>query len=188
MSLRQDQDWATSIYQDRAELVDADEDVTCFFLESYSEICRYMRVIGYGSKGKAESVEAQVARGLVLGRYCSLRTTVRGKQSAQEIALFIYYDLDARLVGSGLVVVSFETGGEWPVSSPTPGSKKPTRLSGAFFRIRSERSSRVTIASVKTCSEATRSNGRTLGTHCCNSGVSAQRAPSGSVAEGSPRP
>ena len=68
MSLRQDQDWATSIYQDRAELVDADEDVTCFFLESYSEICRYMR--------------------------------------------FIYYDLDARLVGSGLVVVSFETGGE----------------------------------------------------------------------------
>ena len=110
-SLRQDQDWATNIYQERAELVDADEDVTCFFLESYSEICRYMRVIGYGSKGKAESVEAQVARGLVLGRYCSLRTTVRGKQSTQEIALFIYYDLDARLVGSGLVVVSFETGG-----------------------------------------------------------------------------
>ena len=67
MSLRKDQDWATSIYQERAELVDADEEVTCFFLENYSEICRYMRVIGYGSKGKAESVEAQVARGLVLG-------------------------------------------------------------------------------------------------------------------------
>jgi hypothetical protein len=112
MSLRQDQDWATSIYQERAELVDVDEDVTCFFLENYSEICRYMRVIGYGSKGKAESVEAQVARGLVLGRYCSLRTTVRGKQSTQDIALFIYYDLDARLVGSGLVVVSFDTGAE----------------------------------------------------------------------------
>ena len=112
MSLRQDQDWATSIYQERAELVDADEDVTCFFLENYSEICRYMRVIGYGSKGKAESVEAQVAQGLVLGRYCSLRTTVRGKQSTQDIALFIYYDLDARLVGSGLVVVSFDTGAE----------------------------------------------------------------------------
>ena len=68
MSLREDRDWATNIYQERAELVDVDEDVTCFFLESYSEICRYMRVIGYGSKGKAESVEEQVARGLALGR------------------------------------------------------------------------------------------------------------------------
>ena len=108
MDLREDQDWAAKIYSERAELVDADEDVTCFFLENYSEICRYMRAIGYGSKGKAESVEEQVARGLALGRYCSLRTTVRGKQSTQEIALFIYYDLDARLVGSGLVVVSFD--------------------------------------------------------------------------------
>jgi hypothetical protein len=110
MDLHEDQDWAAKIYGERAELVDADEDVTCFFLESYSEICRYMRAIGYGCMGKAESVEEQVARGLALGRYCSLRTTVRGKQSTQDIALFIYYDLDARLVGSGLVVVSFDTG------------------------------------------------------------------------------
>ena len=112
MSLREDQDWAASIYRERAELVDADEDVACFFLESYSENCRYMRVIGYGSKGKADSVEDQVARGLALGRYCSLRTTIRGKRSTQDIALFIYYDLDAHLVGSGLVVLSFDTGAE----------------------------------------------------------------------------
>ena len=112
MSLREDRDWAASIYRDRAELVDADEDVACFFLESYSEICRYLRVIGYGSKGKAESVEDQVARGLALGRYCSLRTTIRGKRSTQDIALFIYYDLDAHLVGSGLVVLSFDRGSE----------------------------------------------------------------------------
>jgi hypothetical protein len=112
MDLRKDRDWAAKIYGERAELVDADEDVTCFFLEDYAEICRYMRVIGYGSKGKADSVEEQVARGLALGRYCSLRTTVQGKQSTQDIALFIYYDLDAHLVGSGLVVVSFETGAE----------------------------------------------------------------------------
>ena len=112
MSLHDDREWAARIYQQRAELVDADEEVTCFFLDDYAEICRYMRVIGYGSKGKAESVEEQVARGLTLGRYCSLRTTVRGKQSTQDIALFIYYDLDARLVGSGLVVVSFDTGAD----------------------------------------------------------------------------
>ena len=71
-----------------------------------------MRTIGYGSKGKAESVEKQVARELEIGRYCSLRTTVRGKQSTQDIALFIYRDLAADLLGSGLVVVSFDTGGE----------------------------------------------------------------------------
>ena len=112
MDLCEDRDWAAKIYVERAELVDADDDVTCFFLENYSEICRYMRAIGYGFKGKAESVEEQVARGLALGRYCSLRTTVRGKQSTQDIALFIYYDLDACLVGSGLVVVSFDRGGE----------------------------------------------------------------------------
>jgi hypothetical protein len=112
MSLSEDREWAARIYQQRAEIVDEEEQVTCFFLENYSEICRYMRVIGYGSKGKAESVEEQVARGLALGRYCSLRTTVRGKQSTQDIALFIYYDLDAHLVGSGLVVVSFETGAD----------------------------------------------------------------------------
>jgi hypothetical protein len=85
--------------------------VTYFFLKDYQEICRYMRTIGYGSKGKAESVEKQVARELEIGRYCSLRTTVRGRQSRQDIALFVYH-VAANLSGSGLVVVSFETGGE----------------------------------------------------------------------------
>jgi hypothetical protein len=37
---------------------------------------------------------------------------VRGKLSTQDIALFIYRDLAADLLGSGLVVVSFDTGGE----------------------------------------------------------------------------
>ena len=71
-----------------------------------------MRTIGYGSKGKAESVEKQVARELEIVRYCSLRTTVRGRQSTQDIALFIYHDAAANLSGSGLVVVSFDKGGE----------------------------------------------------------------------------
>jgi hypothetical protein len=112
MSLSEDRDWAVNMYRERAEAIDPDQDVTCFFLEDYAEICRYMRVIGYGSKGKAESVEEQVARSLEIGHYCSLRTTVRGKHSTQEIALFIYHDLDAELAGSGLVVVSFDTGSE----------------------------------------------------------------------------
>jgi hypothetical protein len=46
-----------------------------------------------------------------IGWYCSLRTTIRGKQSTQDIALFIYRDLAADLLGSWLVVVSFDTGG-----------------------------------------------------------------------------
>jgi hypothetical protein len=112
MSLADDRNWATKIYQERADAVDADQNVTYFFLKDYPEICRYMRTIGYGSKGKAETVEKQVARELPRGRYCSLRTTVRGKQSTQDIALFIYRDLAADLLGSGLVVVSFDSGGE----------------------------------------------------------------------------
>ena len=112
MSLRDDRNWATKIYRERADAIDADQNVTYFFLKDYQEICRYMRTIGYGSKGKAETVEKQVARELEIGRYCSLRTTVRGKQSTQDIALFIYRDLAADLLGSGLVVVSFDTGGE----------------------------------------------------------------------------
>jgi hypothetical protein len=112
MSLDDDRNWATKIYQERAEAIDADQNVTCFLLKDYQEICRYMRTIGYGSKGKAESMEKQVARELEIGRYCSLRTTVRGKLSTQDIALFIYRDLAADLLGSGLVVVSFDTGGE----------------------------------------------------------------------------
>ena len=112
MSLRDDRNWATEIYQERADSIDADQNVTYFFLKDYQEVCRYMRAIGYGSKGKAETVEKQVARELEIGRYCSLRTTVRGKQSTQDIALFIYRDLAADLSGSGLVVVSFDTGGE----------------------------------------------------------------------------
>ena len=112
MSLDDDRNWAAKIYQERAETIDADRNVTYFFLKDYQEICRYMRTIGYGSKGKAESVEKQVARELEIGRYCSLRTTVRGRQSTQDIALFIYHDPAANLSGSGLVVVSFDTGGE----------------------------------------------------------------------------
>jgi hypothetical protein len=112
MSLCEDRNWASKIYQERAEAIDADQNVTYFFLEDYQEICRYMRTTGYGSKGKAETVEKQVARELEIGRYCSLRTTVRGRQSTQDIALFIYRDLAANLFGSGLVVVSFDTGFE----------------------------------------------------------------------------
>jgi hypothetical protein len=112
MSLEDDRNWAAKIYEERAEVIDADRNVTYFFLKNYQEICRYMRTIGYGSKGKAETVEKQVARELESGHYCSLRTTVRGRHSAQDIALFIYQDLAAHLAGSGLVVVSFDTGGE----------------------------------------------------------------------------
>ena len=90
MSLDDDRNWAAKIYQERAEIIDADQNVTCFFLNDYQEICRYMCTIGYGSKGKAESVEKQVARELEIGRYCSLRTTVRGRQSAQDIALSFF--------------------------------------------------------------------------------------------------
>jgi len=75
MSLRDDRDWATKLYQERAEAVDQDQNVTYFFLKDYQEICRYMRTIGYGSRGKAEAVEKQVARELDVGRYSSLRIT-----------------------------------------------------------------------------------------------------------------
>jgi hypothetical protein len=112
MSLDEDRNWVAKICEERADVLEADRSVTYFFLKDYQEICRYMRTIGYGSKGKAESVEKQVARELEMGRYCSLRTTVRGRVSTQDIALFIYHDVAARLSGSGLVVVSFDTGGE----------------------------------------------------------------------------
>jgi len=112
MSLSEDRNWAAKLYQERASTIDADQNVTYFFLKDYSEICRYMRTIGYGSKGKAEIVEKQVAEELVIGRCCSLRTTVRGRQATQDIALFIYRDFAADLFGYGLVVVSFDAGGE----------------------------------------------------------------------------
>jgi hypothetical protein len=63
-------------------------------------------------KGKAETVEKQVARELERGRYCSLRTTVRGRPSTQDIAIFIYRDFAADLFGCGVVVVGFDIGGE----------------------------------------------------------------------------
>jgi hypothetical protein len=112
MSHGEDLNWATNIYQERADTVDEDQNVTYFFLNDYQEICRYMRAIGYGSKGKAEAVEQQVARHLEVGRYCSLRTTVKGRRSTQDIGLFIYRDPAADLLGSGLVVVSFDAGTE----------------------------------------------------------------------------
>ncbi len=37
---------------------------------------------------------------------------MRGKQSTQDIALFIYHDLAGELSGSGSVVVSFDYGGK----------------------------------------------------------------------------
>jgi hypothetical protein len=112
MSLSEDRNWAAEIYRERADAIDPEQNVTYFFLTDYQEICRYMRVIGYGSKGKAETVEKQVQRELELGQYCSLRTTVQGKQSTQDIALFVYRDLAGDLSGSGLIVVSFDTGSE----------------------------------------------------------------------------
>jgi hypothetical protein len=57
MSLDDDRNCVATIYQERAETIDADRNVTYFFVKDYQEICRYMRTIGYGSKGKAESVE-----------------------------------------------------------------------------------------------------------------------------------
>ena len=62
ISLRDDLNWATKIYLERVEVLEADQNVTYFFLQDYQEICRYMRAIAYGAKGKAESVESQVAR------------------------------------------------------------------------------------------------------------------------------
>jgi hypothetical protein len=112
MSLNEDRNWAAKIYQERASGIDADQNVTYFFLKDDREICQYMRTIGYRSKGKAEAVEKQVAGELEIGRYCSLRTTVRGRQSTQDIALFIYRDFAADLFGRGLGVVSFNTGGD----------------------------------------------------------------------------
>ena len=86
-----------------------------------------MRAIGYGSQGKAESVEKQVARELEMGRHCSLRTTVRGRRSTQDVALLIFYDPAGNLSGYGLVVVSFDTGGELTKLFADPGSKGATR-------------------------------------------------------------
>ena len=108
MSLNDDRDWASTIYRERAEPIDEDQSVTYFLLNDYQEICRYLRTIGYGTKGKAEPVEQQVARELEPGAYCDLRTTVRGKRSTQDIAVFVYRGPTGDLFGSGLIVVSFD--------------------------------------------------------------------------------
>ena len=110
MSLDDDRDWASGIYRERAEAIDEDQRVTYFSLQDYQEICRYLRTIGYGTKGEAEPVEKQVARELQPGAYCDLRTTVQGRRSTQEIAVFVYRDLSGNLFGSGLVVVSLDIG------------------------------------------------------------------------------
>ena len=107
-----DRDWASRIYRERAEAIDEDQNVTYFFLKDYQEICRYLRTIGYGTKGEAEPVEQQVARELQPGAYCDLRTTAQGKRSTQDIAVFVYRDLSGNLLGSGLVVVSLDIGCE----------------------------------------------------------------------------
>jgi hypothetical protein len=103
VSLNDDRDWASRIYRERAQAINEDQNVTYFFLKNYQEICRYLRTIGYGTKGKAEPVEHQVARELESGAYCDLRTTVRGKRSTQDIAVFVYRDPTGNLVGSGKV-------------------------------------------------------------------------------------
>ena len=112
MSLDDDRDWASGIYRERAEAIDEDQRVTYFSLQDYQEICRYLRTIGYGTKGEAEPVEKQVARELQPGAYCDLRTTVQGRRSTQEIAVFVYRDLSGNLFGSGLAVVSLDIGCE----------------------------------------------------------------------------
>jgi hypothetical protein len=110
VSLDDDRDWVSRICRERAAAIDEDQKATYFFLKDYQEICRYLRTIGYGTKGKAEQVEQQVARELEPGAHCDLRTTVRGKRSTQDIAVFVYRDPTGNLFGSGLVVVSFDIG------------------------------------------------------------------------------
>jgi hypothetical protein len=135
MSLSEDRDWAIKIYYERADAVDQDQNVTYFFLEDYQEICRYMRTIGYGSKGQAETVEKQVAQELQRETYWSLRTTVQGKQSTQDIAFFIYRDPTGGLSGSGLVVVSFDIGRELAKQFTDEWFEKSDRLiKETFFR------------------------------------------------------
>ena len=87
MSLNEDRNWAAKIYQERASGIDADQKRYLLFSQRLS--------------GELE-----------MGRRCSLRTTVRGRQSTQDIALFIYRDFAADLFGPGLGVVSFNTGGD----------------------------------------------------------------------------
>ena len=103
MSLGDDRNWAAQICRERAEAIVAEQTVTYFFLTNYEEICRHMRTIGYGSKGKAETVEKQVAQELPAGRYSWLRTTVRGRQSMQDVAPF-------RLLRSGIQALRFWLG------------------------------------------------------------------------------
>jgi hypothetical protein len=94
-----------------------------------------MRTIGYGSKGQAEPVEKQVTQELERETYWSLRTTVQGKQSTQDIAFFIYRDLAGSLSGSGLVVVSFDIGGELAKQFTDEWFEKSDRLiKETFFR------------------------------------------------------
>jgi hypothetical protein len=56
VSLDDDRDWVSRIYRERAAAIDEDQKATYFFLKDYQEICRYLRTIGYGTKGKAEPV------------------------------------------------------------------------------------------------------------------------------------
>ena len=91
-----------------------------------------------------------MARELEIGRYCSLRTTVRGRQSTQDIALFIYHVTTANLSGSGLVVVRLDTRGEleklfadawfekiWPRHDILRGSRM-VRIAAAQFSFLTE--------------------------------------------------
>ena len=47
MSLDDDRNWAAKIYQERAETIHADRNVTCLLLKDYEEIYRYMRTLSF---------------------------------------------------------------------------------------------------------------------------------------------
>jgi hypothetical protein len=110
MSLGDDRNWAAQTYCDRAEAIDAEQTVTYFFLAATRDLPIHaddrLRFQGQGRDG-GETGRGTTGRSLLLAR-----TTVRGRQSTQDIALFVCRDLESKLSGSGLVVVSFEIGGE----------------------------------------------------------------------------
>lgn len=89
MSLSEDRDWAIEIYHERVDAVNQDQNVTYFFLKDYQEICRYMRMIGYGSKGEAETVEQQVSRELHLGHTAHFGPPYKGS-NRRRISLFLF--------------------------------------------------------------------------------------------------
>ena len=97
ISLDDDQKWVAKIFEERADIIDADP------IHARSATPQRVKPRTWRNRRRGN---------FEIGCYCSLRTTVRGRRSTQDIALFLYHDVAANLSGSGLVVVSFETGGE----------------------------------------------------------------------------